>query len=325
MPTRTFSATNAYRYGFNGKENDNEIKGEGNQQDYGFRIYDPRVGRFLSTDPLTQEYPWYTPYQFGGNNPIEFIDRDGLEPAKKGVINAATEDQVATSPIASGIQNGLFNVASAFGLNLIDDLTADLADAIKGNQTWSQAGGGMIKSLEDVKNNIPRSPVSLVGGGMPRLAPVVVADGQTLVVTQRAIAAPIVSNPNAVIVLTQATKAPSAANKKGGVEPNNKGKTGGKRGGEDASKTPYVGPVSGKNRLSDINTPGKVLGEIKNNLNYVQWLSTQIKDGLAEAFKNGQEYILKMANPDKVTKPLKEAIKSQGGKGAKITNLDAPH
>jgi hypothetical protein len=35
-----------YRYGFNGKENDNKVKGEGNQQDYGMRVYDPRLGRF---------------------------------------------------------------------------------------------------------------------------------------------------------------------------------------------------------------------------------------------------------------------------------------
>src|SRR5262249_23155272 len=68
-----------YRYGFNGKENDNEVKGEGNEQDYGMRIYDPRLGRFLSVDPLTEKYPWYTPYQFAGNKPIEFIDIDGME------------------------------------------------------------------------------------------------------------------------------------------------------------------------------------------------------------------------------------------------------
>jgi RHS repeat-associated protein len=68
-----------YRYGFNGKENDNEVKGEGNQQDYGMRVYDPRLGRFLSVDPLTQEYPFYTPYQFAGNKPIRFIDIDGGE------------------------------------------------------------------------------------------------------------------------------------------------------------------------------------------------------------------------------------------------------
>ena len=69
----------AYRYGFNGKENDNDVKGEGNQQDYGKRIYDPRLGRFLSVDPLMKSYPWYTPYQFAGNKPIWAVDLDGAE------------------------------------------------------------------------------------------------------------------------------------------------------------------------------------------------------------------------------------------------------
>ena len=69
-----------YRYGFNGKENDNEVKGEGNQQDYGMRISDTRLGRFLSRDPLSASYPYYTPYQFAGNTPIQAIDLDGAEP-----------------------------------------------------------------------------------------------------------------------------------------------------------------------------------------------------------------------------------------------------
>jgi len=83
MPGRKFSAGNGYRYGFNGKENDNEVKGEGNQQDYGMRIYDPRLGRFLSVDPLTSDYPWFTPYQFSGNMPIWAVDIDGMEGDKK--------------------------------------------------------------------------------------------------------------------------------------------------------------------------------------------------------------------------------------------------
>jgi RHS repeat-associated protein len=69
----------SYRFGFNGKENDNEVKGTGNQQDYGMRIYDPRLGRFLSVDPLTSSYPELTPYQFASNRPIDGIDLDGLE------------------------------------------------------------------------------------------------------------------------------------------------------------------------------------------------------------------------------------------------------
>jgi len=77
MPGRKLSG--GYRYGFNGKENDNEVKGEGNQQDYGMRIYDGRIGKFLSVDPLIKSYPELTPYQFASNSPISGIDLDGLE------------------------------------------------------------------------------------------------------------------------------------------------------------------------------------------------------------------------------------------------------
>jgi RHS repeat-associated protein len=68
-----------YRYGFNGKENDNEVKGDGAQQDYGMRIYDPRVGRFLSEDPLMKDYPWNSTYAFAENRPVDGIDLEGLE------------------------------------------------------------------------------------------------------------------------------------------------------------------------------------------------------------------------------------------------------
>jgi len=51
MPGRSFSSGD-YRYGFNGKEKDSEVSGEGNSYDYGFRIYNPRLGKFLSVDPL---------------------------------------------------------------------------------------------------------------------------------------------------------------------------------------------------------------------------------------------------------------------------------
>ena len=71
--------SSVYRYGFNGKENDNEIKGEGNQQDYGMRVYDPRIGKFLSVDPLSPKYSELTPYQFASNSPIQAVDLDGLE------------------------------------------------------------------------------------------------------------------------------------------------------------------------------------------------------------------------------------------------------
>ena len=68
-----------YRYGFQGQELDNEIKGEGNSHNYTFRMHDPRVGRFFAVDPLTKKYPNYSPYSFSGNKVINSVEREGLE------------------------------------------------------------------------------------------------------------------------------------------------------------------------------------------------------------------------------------------------------
>lgn len=77
-------ASGAYRYGFNGKEIDKGeegMGGGGSTYDYGFRIYNAQLGKFLSVDPLSPSYPWYTPFQFAGNMPIVAVDLDGLEEA----------------------------------------------------------------------------------------------------------------------------------------------------------------------------------------------------------------------------------------------------
>jgi RHS repeat-associated protein len=64
-----------YRYGFNGKEKENEISA--GDYDFGARIYDSRVARWLAVDPYCQKYPNYSPYVFAIDNPIYFIDNDG--------------------------------------------------------------------------------------------------------------------------------------------------------------------------------------------------------------------------------------------------------
>jgi RHS repeat-associated protein len=81
MPNRKTPAAgnSAYRYGFNGKENDDEAYGDDNQQDYGMRVYDPRLGRFLSVDPLFRDYPWNSTYAFAENDVIRNVDLDGAE------------------------------------------------------------------------------------------------------------------------------------------------------------------------------------------------------------------------------------------------------
>ena len=80
MPGRFGSAGEQYRFGFNGKEFDPEVAGNGNQYDYGFRIYNTRIGRFLSVDPLANEYVSWSPYNYVMGNPILLIDPDGRSP-----------------------------------------------------------------------------------------------------------------------------------------------------------------------------------------------------------------------------------------------------
>ena len=79
MPGRNFSSEK-YRYGFNGKEKDKDMNSL-TAYDYGFRIYNPAIGKFLSVDPLIGSFAYLTPYQFSCNNPIVFIDLDGKEAA----------------------------------------------------------------------------------------------------------------------------------------------------------------------------------------------------------------------------------------------------
>lgn len=72
----SFQSTEPHLFAFNGKENLEEITG---WQDYGFRMYDDRIGRPPSIDPLIKNFPKLSPYQFFSNNPIWATDLDGLE------------------------------------------------------------------------------------------------------------------------------------------------------------------------------------------------------------------------------------------------------
>ncbi len=87
VPQRNYSSP-SYRYGFQGQEKDDEIKGSGNSLNYKFRMQDPRVGWFFAVDPLAAQYPWYTPYQFSGNKVIAFVELEGAEEKENNLIAA---------------------------------------------------------------------------------------------------------------------------------------------------------------------------------------------------------------------------------------------
>lgn len=73
----------------NGKEKDDEIS----LYNYGFRMYDPRLGRFISVDPVARQFPFFSPYQYAGNKPIWATDLDGLETNYTNAVDPVPSEQ----------------------------------------------------------------------------------------------------------------------------------------------------------------------------------------------------------------------------------------
>ena len=137
MPGLTYSASD-YRYGFNSKEKDSAFGLL--HYDYGFRIYHPGLGRFLSVDPLAGLAPGWTPYRFGFNNPLFFIDPDGLFEDKASAEKYTKDHKIKLRPksflgrlFTSGSRSaivansdGTFSIDNKLQHTSISDLGGDL-------------------------------------------------------------------------------------------------------------------------------------------------------------------------------------------------------
>jgi RHS repeat-associated protein len=91
------SCVGDYRYGFQGQEKDDEVKGEGNSINYKYRMHDPRVGRFFAVDPLASDYPHNSPYAFSENVVINAVELEGLEKVE---VNESKNEVTITATVA---------------------------------------------------------------------------------------------------------------------------------------------------------------------------------------------------------------------------------
>jgi RHS repeat-associated protein len=146
IPSRNYNLHQPYRYGFNGKENDNQVKLDfdshgipGAQQDYGERIYDPRVGRFLSTDPMKSSFSWNSPYAYAENDPISSIDLDGLEKVR------ATNNWLISGMqgVADGIKDFVKDTKSIFTKQTFQNVKNNSSDIVA---AYTGKSGGVKKT-----------------------------------------------------------------------------------------------------------------------------------------------------------------------------------
>lgn len=141
-----------YRYGFNGQEGDGEIYGDKLNYAFQYRMYDARIGRLWSVDPLRNDYPWNSTYPFAENSPIAFLELEGLEKQNSNikkniyVIIKSTEEINESYYNTSEIVMGTFKIIVAnsimeasekiinyMGDNTIDNIIFDMHGSVYEN------------------------------------------------------------------------------------------------------------------------------------------------------------------------------------------------
>jgi len=107
MPERYWQSE-VYRFGFNGFEKDDEVKGSGNHISFGDYGYDPRVVVRWRHDPEFAQFPEYSPYVAFINNPIFYrdiggriIDPSPLDPSQRVQFKTVVKTLSSSSLFAS--------------------------------------------------------------------------------------------------------------------------------------------------------------------------------------------------------------------------------
>lgn len=150
------SIFNQSSYGFNGMEKDDEIKGAGNSYTTFYRIFDPRLGRWFSVDPIFKLQPDVSTYKAMHNNPIYWVDPEGGTEEERNKAVAAARKSIGykykrgTTP-ASG------STSDCSGMVRYCIMQAGLSDPLK---SWRKGQNGVrtiinvstkIKSVNDIE------------------------------------------------------------------------------------------------------------------------------------------------------------------------------
>jgi RHS repeat-associated protein len=135
-------------YKYNGKEEQTELSL--GWLDYGARMYQPELGRFFTQDRFAEKYFDFTPYQYGANSPMNFVDINGDSLAIPMLGQATIDSMDDLMSLVAGTGVGISAIEGNVTLNFGDMTEEQIAELKNSNE-----GVKLLSDLISAGENYP--------------------------------------------------------------------------------------------------------------------------------------------------------------------------